>query len=157
MLPKAGNPIRNARFINHRLSDRINHYCAVERGILNYYSLCNNCRRLAGRVHSTLKYSCVLTIVSKIKLNIKKKVFKKYGKNLKTLDEKGKIITCYPTIEYKRPRKTCLKSFDENFIDKINTKVGRGRRDLKSPCVVCSSNVSIEIHHHVQSLRKRLQ
>lgn len=131
---KAGNPTRNGRFINNHLSDIIKHYLTVERGILNYYSLCNNYGNLAARVHFILKYSCVLTIASKMKLKTKKKVFKKYGKDLKILNEKGKIIACYPTVDYKRPRKSYLKSvknFDENFIEKIDTRVRRGRGDLK--------------------------
>jgi hypothetical protein len=98
-----GNPTRNARFTNHRLTDIINHYCAVERGILNYYSLANNYVTIAARVHFILKYSCVLTIASKMKLKTKKKVFKRYGKDLKILDEKREIKVCYPTIIYKRP------------------------------------------------------
>jgi retron-type reverse transcriptase len=129
---KAGNPTRNGRFINHDLSDIINHYRAIERRILNYYSLCNNYGKLAVRVHFILKYSCVLTIAAKMKLKTKKKVFKKYGKDLKIFNEKGKIIACYPTIDYKRPIKFYLKSFknfDENFIEKIDTKVRRGQRD----------------------------
>jgi group II intron reverse transcriptase/maturase len=100
-----GNPTRNARFINHTLADIINHYRSVERGILNYYSLATNYSRLAGRIHFILKYSCVLTIASKMKLRTKKKVFKKYGKDLKILNEKGKIIACYPTIEYKNRKR----------------------------------------------------
>lgn len=119
--------------------------------------MCNNYGKLAARVHFILKYSCVLTIASKMKLKTKKKVFKKYGKDLKILNEKEKIITCYPTIDYKRPRKSYLKSFknfDENLIEKIDTRVRRGRKDLKGPCVVCGSNVNIEIPH-VRSLRKR--
>jgi hypothetical protein len=67
-----------------------------------------------------------------MKLKTKKKVFKKYGKDLKIFNEKGKIIACYPTIDYKRPIKFYLKSFknfDENFIEKIDTKVRRGQRD----------------------------
>lgn len=101
---KAGNPTRKGRFINNHLSYIINYYLRVERGILNYYSLCNNYVKLAAVVHFILKYSCVLTIASKMKLNTKKRVFKKYGKDLKILNEKKKIIACYPTIEYKRPK-----------------------------------------------------
>jgi hypothetical protein len=120
---KAGNPTRNARFINHQLPDIINHYREVECGILNYYSLANNYGNLASRVHFILKYSCVLTIASKMKLKTKKKVFKKYGKDLRILNEKGKIIACYPTIDYKRPRKyfKSIKNFNENFIEKIDS------------------------------------
>nr|YP_009495510.1 reverse transcriptase [Psammoneis japonica]AWQ64240.1 reverse transcriptase [Psammoneis japonica] len=152
---KAGNPTRNARFINHQLPDIINHYRTVERGILNYYSLANNYGNLASRIHFILKYSCVLTIASKMKLETKKRVFKKYGKDLRILNEKGKIIACYPTINYKRPRKS-IKNFDENFIEKIDSRIYRGRKDLKGPCVVCGSNANIEIHH-VRSLKKRFK
>jgi group II intron reverse transcriptase/maturase len=114
---KARNPTRNAKFINYQLSDIINHYRVVERGILNYYSLANNYKNLAVRVHFILKYSCVLTIASKMKLKTKKKVFKKYGKDLSILNEKGKIIACYPTIKYKRPRKSLksIKTFNINW------------------------------------------
>jgi len=152
-----GNPTRNARFINHTLADIINHYRAVERGILNYYSLATNYSRLAGRIHFILKYSCVLTIASKMKLRTKKKVFKKYGKDLKILNEKGKIIACYPTIEYKKPKKIYTKSikrYDVNLVETLDSRLNRGRKDLKRPCAVCGSNANIEVHH-VKSLRKR--
>ena len=149
-------PIRNARFINHQLVDIINHYRAVERGILNYASLANNYGRLAARIHYILKYSCVLTIASKMKLKTKKKVFKKYGKDLKILNEKGKIVISYPSISYKRPKKipSNIKYFSEDYIDKIDARISRGRRDLKGPRVVCGSNEFIEVHH-VKSLKKR--
>jgi retron-type reverse transcriptase len=96
---KTGNPTRNGNLINNRLPDIINHYFTIERGILNYYSSANNYRNLAARVHFILKYSCVLTIASKMKLKTKKKVLKKYGKDLKIINKKGKIITYYPTIK----------------------------------------------------------
>ena len=153
---KAGSPTRNGRFINHHLLDIINHYRSVERGIMGYYSLANNYGRLAARVHFILKYSCVLTIASKMKLKTKKKVFKKYGKYLSILDDEGKVIAYYPTIDYKRPKKslTALKKFNKDFIEEIDSRVQRGRGDLKGPCIVCGSNVNIEVHH-VRSLRKR--
>lgn len=153
---KVGKPTRNAKFINHRLFDIINHYRAVERGILNYYSLANNYGNLAAKVHFILKYSCVLTIASKMKLKTKKKVFKKYGKDLMILNDKGKIITSYPTISYKRPRKipNFVNRFEEDFIEKIDTRANRERKDLKGPCVVCGSSENIEVHH-VRSLKKR--
>ena len=153
---KGGKPTRNARFVNHQLADIIRHYRSVERGILNYSSVANNYGRLAARVHFILKYSCVLTIASKMKLKTKKKVFKKYGKDLKILNEKGKIIEHYPTPSYKRPQKIPLhiKYYSEDFIEKLDARVSRGRKDLKGPCVVCGSNEFIEIHH-VKSLKKR--
>jgi hypothetical protein len=153
---RGGKPTRNARFINHQLADIIKHYRTVEKGILNYASLANNYGRLATRVHYILKYSCVLTIASKMKLKTKKKVFKKYGKDLKILNEKGKIIADYPSISYKRPRRipSTIKYFSEDYIDKIDTGISRGRRDLKGPCVARGSNEFVEVHH-VKSLKKR--
>ena len=102
---KIGNPTRNVRFINQRLINIINYYCAVERKILNYYSLANNYANIVARVHFILKYSCVSTIASKMKLKTKKKVFKKYGKDLKILNEKKDIKVCYSTVGYKSPVK----------------------------------------------------
>lgn len=103
---KAGKPTRNPRLVNHKLSDIISHYRAVESDIMNYYLLVDNYVKLAAKVHFILKYSCVLTIASKMKLKTTKKVFKKYGKNLKILNHKGKIISNYPTIRYQKLRKT---------------------------------------------------
>jgi len=76
----------------------------VERGILQYYKLANNFGRVAARVHYILKYSCALTIASKMKLTTLKKVFNKYSKNLNIKDESGKIIINYPTVGYCRPK-----------------------------------------------------
>jgi len=151
---KNGNPTRNARFINFDLYNIISHYRMVERGILNYYSLANNYGNLAGRVHYILKYSCVLTIASKMRLYTKRKVFKKYGKNLSVKGNNDKIIS-YPTPSYKRPkfRKNVIKIYDDSFIDKLHYRLNRGRIDLKGPCMICDSMENIEIHH-VKALRK---
>jgi group II intron reverse transcriptase/maturase len=94
-------PTRNSRFINLKLFQIIEHYKTVERGICNYYSLANNYGNLVGRVHFLLKYSCVLTIASKMGIKTMKGVFRKYGKNLSVKSEKG--VVTYPTPSYKRP------------------------------------------------------
>jgi len=129
-----GNPTRNGRFINHNLADIINHYKTVERKIIYYYSLANNYSNLAVKVHFILKYSCILTIASKMKLKTKKKVFKKYGKDLNILNEKGKIIACYPTIDYRKPKKIYTKSikkYDKDLVKTLESRLNRGRKDLK--------------------------
>lgn len=154
-----GNPTKNGRFINHTLYDIIEHYKMVERGILQYYSLANNYGRIAARVHYVLKYSCALTIASKMKLRTLRRVFNKYGKDISILDEKGKIKTNYPTVDYKRPsRKINSPVFDyfsvENYIDALDKRIKRGRGDLKGPCVLCGSQKRIEVHH-VRKLSKR--
>ena len=155
---KDGSPTRNGRFINHTLYDMIEHYKMVERGILQYYKLANNYGRVAARVHYILKYSCALTIASKMKLTTLRRVFNKYGKNLNIKDESGKVITNYSTVDYRRPKKFTVASILdysslEAYIDKYDRRVQRGRKDLKGPCVLCGSNQDIEIHH-VRKLSK---
>ena len=149
---KSGVPTRNGKFINHTLYDMVEHYKMVERGILQYYSLANNYGRVAARVHYILKYSCALTIASKMKLKTLKRVFNRYGKDINIKDQTGTIITYYPTVNYKKPKKFIKSSiFDysnlENFIDRYDNRVRRGRGDLKGPCVLCGSQEKIEIHH----------
>jgi hypothetical protein len=90
-------PTRNGRYVNFDLWDIVKTYKTIERGILNYYSLANNYVRVAARVHFILKYSCALTICSKMKLRTLRGVFKKYGKHL-TIIQKGKVIS-YPSIK----------------------------------------------------------
>lgn len=152
------SPTRNGRFINHTLYDMVEHYKMVERGILQYYKLANNYGRVAARVHYIFKYSCALTIASKMKLTTLRRVFNKYGKNLNIKDESGKIITSYPTVDYRRPKKFTIAlilnySSLEAYIDQYDRRVQRGRKDLKGPCVLCGSNQEIEIHH-VRKLSK---
>ena len=149
---KDGSPTRNGRLISHTLYDMIEHYKMVERGILQYYKLANNYGRVAARVHYILKYSCALTIASKMKLTTLRRVFNKYGKNLNIKDESGKITTSYPTVDYRRPKKFTIApildfSSLEVYIDQYDRRVQRGRKDLKGPCVLCGSNQDIEIHH----------
>jgi len=155
---KNGNPTRNGRFINHNLYDIIEHYKIVERGILQYYSLANNYGRVAARVHYILKYSCALTIASKMKLTTLRRVFKEHGKDLNIKDKHGNIITSYPTVSYKRPKKIIrtqvLNHSDlEDYIDKLDNRMQRGRKDLKGPCILCGSKKNIEVHH-VRKLSK---
>ena len=64
--------------------------------------MANNYKRLAARVHYILKYSCALTIRSKMKLKTLKRTFKHYRKDL-TVKVKEKEIS-YPTLAYKRPK-----------------------------------------------------
>jgi group II intron reverse transcriptase/maturase len=155
---KNGVPTRNGRFINHTLYDIVEHYKMVEKGLLQYYNLANNYGRIAARIHYILKYSCALTIASKMKLNTLKRVFNKYGKDINIKDNMGIIITRYSSINYKRPKNWIRPNvFDfstlENYIDGYDNRIHRGRKDLKGPCVLCGSQEKIEIHH-VRKLSK---
>jgi hypothetical protein len=145
---KNGNPTRNGKFINHTLPDLINHFRSVERGVLNYYGLASNYGRVAARVHYIIKYSCALTICSKMRLRTLRRTFRKYGRYLE-IKEENKKLAFYPTVSYKKPRKL-IEIKDVNPDDIIRTLtycIKRGRRDLQGPCIRCGSNHKIEIHH----------
>ena len=135
---KSNNPTRNGKIIALNLADLVNYYKIIEREILNYYGFANNYGRVAARVHYILKYSCALTIASKMNLKTLRKVFSKYGKNLNIKDGYGKIIAKYPTVFYKKPRKMFISKaliFD-NIIDKLTLR----RFDIKKFYTMCVFN-----------------
>lgn len=123
-------PTRNGKFVNLQLESIIDHYKAVEVGILNYYFLASNYGRLSARIHHLLKYSCALTIASKKKLKTLRGVFNKYGKDLSVIRTNGKIVT-YPAPKYARTKTdfTKVEKYDENFIEKLSSGISRGRKD----------------------------
>lgn len=101
-----GKPTRNGKFIHLPLPKLIQHYCSIERRIRQFYGKANNYDRLVARVHYVLKYSCALTIASKMRLRTMNRVFSKYGKNLSVRNEKGEIITSYLAFRGTRPDPT---------------------------------------------------
>jgi retron-type reverse transcriptase len=158
---KNGAPTRNGKFVNYTLFDLVDHFQTVERGILQFFNLANNYGRIAARVHYILKYSCALTIASKMKLKTLRRVFNKYGKNLNIKDQTKTTIISYPTINYKRPKtfvQTPMLDFSslEKSLDKYDNRLRRGRQDLKGLCLLCGSQEKIEIHH-VHKLSKSLK
>lgn len=122
-----GNPTRNGKLIKLELYMIIEHYKTLESGIFNYYALATNYERLVSSVHYFLKFSCVLTIASKMRLKTMKQVFSKYGKLLSMQKPNGKLIQ-YNTPSYKRPTiYNFFNSFEniDSIIDKIHNKVIR--------------------------------
>lgn len=85
-LNKKNQSTRCSRYINIDLWDILDSYKLIEQGIINYYFMATNYGRLVARVHYSLKYSCVLTICSKMKLKTMRRVFKRYGDNLEIKD-----------------------------------------------------------------------
>jgi hypothetical protein len=148
-LNSKNQPTRCGRYINMDLWNIIDSYKSIERGIINYYSMANNYGRLAARVHYSLKYSCALTISSKMKLKTLSGAFKRYGKNL-TIKVKDESIS-YPKISYKRPRKPINRPDDafsfEKYFESLIYRHKRHVGNLKGPCIVCGSFQDIEVHH----------
>jgi len=148
-LNRKNQPTRCGRYINMDLWSIVKSYKLIERGVLNYYSMANNYGRLAARVHYSLKYSCALTISSKMKLRTMRGAFKRYGKNLEI--KVGDNSISYPNISFKRPRKFIVRLNDnfsfESFFDSLVYRHKRHVENLTGPCIVCSSPNNIEVHH----------
>jgi len=148
-LNSKNQPTRCGRYINMDLWNIIDSYKSIERGVLNYYSMANNYGRLSARVHYSLKYSCALTISSKMKLKTMRGAFKRYGKNLE-IRVKDKTIS-YPNISYKRSRKLIARPDDnfsfENYFESLVYRHKRHVGNLTGPCIICGSSEKIEVHH----------
>lgn len=89
----------------------INYFNSRIRGILNYYSCVHNRDELWSIVRF-LNYSCALTLARKYKLKSLAKTFKRFGRNLKFVNEKGK--------EYKIFRPDNLRMLSENERFRVN-------------------------------------
>jgi len=140
-------PTRNGRYINIDLWNIVENHLAIQRGILNYYAMANNYGRLAARVHYILKYSCALTISSKMKLRTMRGAFKKYGKEL-TIQRDKKSIS-FPKISYTRPKRPRFMkevSFDR-LLDRLIFRFRKHAGIIKSPCILCGCESNIEMHH----------
>ena len=153
-LNKKNQPTRCSRYINMDLWNIVDSYKSIERGIINYYSMANNYGRLAARVHYSLKYSCALTICSKMKLKTMRRVFKQYGENLEVKDGDKSIF--YSTISYKRPRKFTIWLNDnfsfENFFERLIYRYKRHVEILKGLRIVRSRADNIEKHAAFRAL-----
>nr|QUS63591.1 hypothetical protein [Haslea silbo] len=148
-LNSKNQPTRCGRYINMDLWNIVDSYKSIERGVLNYYSMANNYGRLSARVHYSLKYSCALTISSKMKLRTMRRAFKRYGKNLE-IKVRDKTIS-YPNISYKRPRKLIARPDDnfsfENYFESLVYRHKRHVGNLTGPCIISGSSDKIEVHH----------
>ena len=121
---KEGNPTRNGKLINYTLYNIVDYYMKFEKGIIQYYSLANNFDKLVSRVHYILKYSCALTIASKMKLKTLRKVFNKYGKDINIKDGSGLIKIHYPRVKHKKFKRIMFNCLDFNdYIEQLDRNI----------------------------------
>jgi len=128
----------------------LNYFNSRIRGILNYYSCVLNRNELWSIVRF-LNYSCALTLARKYKLKSLAKTFKKFGRDLKFVNDDGK--------EYKIFRPDNLRMLPENkrFRVNENTNIDQllnqswsnslTRTQFDEPCAICGTLDNIEIHH----------
>jgi len=150
-----GKPTRNARFLHFDTNQIVNHFKQIWLGLSVYYSFADNYGSL-GRIHYILKYSCVLTLASKLKLKTAKRVFIKFGKDIFIRDSDNKIIASFPNVPLAKPNKFYTTQLSEinpmNRLEKLSKATFRSKSVLSNPCIVCGSFEKIEMHH-VRKLR----
>jgi hypothetical protein len=98
-----------------------------------------------------LNYSCALTLARKYKLKSLAKTFKRFGRDLKFENEKGK--------EYKIFRPDNLRMLSENKRFRVNENTNIDQllsqswsnsltlTQFDEPCVICGTLDNIKIHH----------
>jgi group II intron reverse transcriptase/maturase len=147
-----GEPKRWTRMIVFDDAHIINHMRSVYRGLANYYSFADNYGAM-GRIYYIIKYSCMLTLVSKHKLRTKKQGFKKYGKDIE-IRKDDKLIASFPNEKFANK-----KIFHDNYIspftrlDRLAKAYFRTTTRLDSQCIVCNNTENLEMHH-VKHIRK---
>lgn len=138
-------PTRCGRLIHHDLHKILSYYNSIYRGLCGYYYICMN-RALLRNIHYFLKYSCALTIASKMKLKTKAKVFKKYGDSL-SITLKGKTIR-FIDSDYWKHLKLSTDIFKEPVIDTLRKYTNyTPKSGLFDCCVSCGSVNNLEMHH----------
>lgn len=130
---RGGKPTRSGRLVHLQVPDIITHYRQLEFGLRSYYGKCSNFGQFSARIHYILKYSCALTICSKLRLRTLRKTFKRFGPNLTQIKDNGEIVASYPTPSghFAKPKpkkgKTYVaRSEPGRLIQKLSNRVRRG-------------------------------
>jgi group II intron reverse transcriptase/maturase len=94
LVEKNGKWLINAvtHWINYNHVEILYRYNQMINGYLNYYSHVNNLNIFHKFIGFVLRHSCALTLGKKFKLRSRKKVFKKFGKNLEEPKTKLKLF-----------------------------------------------------------------
>lgn len=101
---KEGQPTRWTKMIPFDSAHIVKLMWQMWIGIATYYSFASNYRDL-GKIHYILKYSCMLTLVSKYKLKTVKKGFERFGKNIEIKNEKGDTLASFPDAAFAAPKR----------------------------------------------------
>jgi hypothetical protein len=156
------NPTGVGRLIHLSLPMIINNYLSIGRGLLNYYACTDNFTVLKARITYILKYSCALTFASKLKLYTLKKVFSKYGYNLKIhemVNNKNKAVAEFKD-EYLRDIKPGFNNKINDYnplsiIDLAEISNPRSKALFEGKCSVCNSDNSEQLEvHQLKHLKK---
>lgn len=154
-------PIAKPGWLIYDDYDIVEKYGQIFRGLYNYYLPCERLTRL-NRISYILQYSCARTLARRRKIS-KRKVFRKYGKNLtitktiqSTKNENILRTAKFLTLTDLRRLNTKIQ-FNREPIDPFRIRqYWRTKIKLYNECCLCGETEQIAMHHlnAVQNLEK---
>lgn len=135
-------PTRKTAWMYLELGELITKYNQIWQGILNFYSFAYN-RSQLNLIQYLLLHSAACSIMNKMKIRSRRKVFRKYGGNL-TVTYNDKKVSFKLQKTLKRINKfspTQLLPY-ESFNYSMRTK-----SILDKPCIICGATENVEMHH----------
>ena len=151
-LKKRVRPISKSSYASLEDHVIVNHFRSVCLGILNFYSDCNQSKRLQY-IHYLLHMSCAMTLAHRHRTS-SKKIFTKHGQRLtvKIPNSENKTVSF--------PYRTSWSINDaswkigKKFKDPFSIYANRvSRSGLEASCIVCGIKDTVEMHH-VKHIRK---
>jgi hypothetical protein len=100
---QGGKPTRSARYLHYETHQIVKHFKQIWLRLSTYYFFADNYSELE-KIHYILKYSCIFTLASKLKLKTAKKVFCKFGRNILIRDKENNIIASFPELPLAKPK-----------------------------------------------------
>lgn len=147
-----GSPTRVGWLTAFSPAQIMKHYNDVYLRYASYYSSVDD-KSLLNRMAYILKYSAALTLASKLRLRTKRRVFKKFGKDLTIHDENNKPIISF--VGYKHSEKVFnFGKVPSLNPDKIALHLQRTNNVTNAKeCCICGGKEKLHMHH-VKHLRK---
>lgn len=154
LVEKNGKWLINAvtHWINYDHAEILYRYNWMINGYLNYYSHVNNLNIFHKLIGFVLRQSCAITLGRKLKLRSRKKVFKKFGKNLEEPSTKLKLAI---PVNFEKNIKNYKITTVRDPLKILKWSI-RTQNLMQGPCVGCGAINNIEIHH-VKKLSKTIK
>ena len=137
-------PKRKTAWINLDLIEIIKKYNSVWQGLLNYYSFAYN-RCQLNYVQYLLHHSLACTFMSKLKLNSRRQVFKKYSKTIQVQGDDGKLFAFKLEKSLSRIEKFSNGILPFGF-ETLKYSL-RTQSVFDKPCKICGTKRNVEMHH----------
>jgi group II intron reverse transcriptase/maturase len=151
IISKSNKPKSIGRLIHVPDSEIIKWYKAIGRGLLNYYSCCQNFYKVKNYVDYMLRWSAIHTLAGKHKSS-SRKIIAKHTKDLVIKDDEGFVLEQFiSTQEIKTMKRQFRSNVSKDAADKVLNQIWAKFTRTKFFGVECAvegcENPNIEWHH----------